>query len=114
MNSDTTNRDECANFYGSLDIQLVGCVLEDFENIGIIGAFGRRGKPKRKLRLEIGKNLLICISRGMVSLVDDNIIKIGISEQLEMQSDTLNASADNMGIGIFYTICEFADGHGFP
>ena len=114
MNSDTTDRDKCANFHSSLNIQLVCRILENFKNVGIIGTFGCCCKSERKLGLEICKNLLICIGRSMMCLVDDNIIKIVISEQLEIQSDTLNASADNMGIGIFYTVCEFADRYGFP
>ena len=114
MNSNATHGNECANFNSGLDIQFVSRVLEDFKNVGVVSTFGRSCKSKCKLRLEIGKNLLICICGSVMTFVDDDIIKSVITEQLKIQCNTLNASADNMGIGIFYTICEFADGHGFP
>lgn len=58
-----------------------GLYFENVQNNSIIiGAFGRGSEPQRKLRFEVGENLLIGIGRGVVHLVDDEISSYLLAE----------------------------------
>ncbi|MPM11549.1 hypothetical protein SDC9_57895 [bioreactor metagenome] len=99
MDANATHRNQLADFHGSLNVELVRCIFEYVQDDGVvICALGRGGEPQRKLRLEIGQNLLICIGRGMVSLVNDEIVKIAVLELFQIQSHTLDAAADYIGV----------------
>ena len=53
VNSYATNRNKSTNFNCSLNIQFMCCVLENFENIGVICTFRCRSKAKNEFRFEI-------------------------------------------------------------
>ena len=111
MDADAANRNQRADLYGGLDIQLVGGILEDLQDIYVVRPLRRGGEPQRELRLEIGQNLLICICGGVVRLVDDQIVKSVLPELIQIESHALDAAAHHMGVRLFEIVRELTDSH---
>ena len=109
MNADTAHVDKRADLHRPLNVQAVRRVLENFEDVGVVRAFGRRREAENKLRFEIGQDLLIGLRRGVVRLVDDDIVERVLFELVQIQSDALNAPADDLRIPLLDIICKLTD-----
>ena len=114
MDADAANRNQGADLHGGLDIQLVGCVLENLQDIYIVRPLRCGCKPQRKLRLEIGQHPLICICRSVVRLVDDQIVESVLPELIQIQCNALDAAAYYMGVRLFEVVRKLADSHFRP
>jgi hypothetical protein len=99
MDANAAHAHQLADFHGGLDIQLVRCIFENIQDDGVVvGAFRRGGEPQRKLRLEIGEHLLVGVGRGMMRLVDDEIVEITVPEPVQIQRDALNTAAHDVRV----------------
>ena len=61
VDADAPYRHQLADFHGGLDIQLVGGVLKNVQDILIVCPFRRSGQAQGKFRCEVGQNPLVCI-----------------------------------------------------
>ena len=110
VDTNAPHRHQLADLHGGLDVQLVGGVLENIQNTLVIRPFRSGRQTQRKAGLEIGQHLLVCISRRVVGLVHDEIVKIVILEVLQMEGNTLHTAADHMGTGLLDHIAIAAHG----
>ena len=109
MYADTAHRHKIAYLNGCLYIQLVFGILEYFNDILIICTLGSSGKSQRELRLEICKNLLICIGRSVMSFIYNKILELVLTKHFEVQRNILDTSADDKSIFFLYGIAELAN-----
>ena len=87
MDADAADRYQFSNFYSGPDIEFVGSIFENVENDFVIICALRCGSQAESERwLEIGQNLLVCIRRGMMRFIDNEIVKTVILELLQVQS----------------------------
>ena len=99
-NTDAPNGDKFSNLHRGLDVQAMRGVLENFQNIGTVGAFGRSRQSQRKARLEIGKYFLICLRRGVMCFIHNQVVKTFRKEKFQIQRNTLDAAANNLCVGL--------------
>ena len=77
-----------------LNVQPVGCILEDFEDVLIVGALRRGRQAEGKARREVGQYFLIGLGGGVVGFVDDEIVEGIRQEAVQIQRHALHAGAD--------------------
>ena len=61
VDADAPHRHQLADLYGGLDVQFVGGVLEDVQDVLVVGPLRRGGQAQGEFRREVGQDLLICI-----------------------------------------------------
>ena len=101
VNANAAHRHQLANLDGGLNVELVGGVFENVENVGVVGALRRGGQAQGEGRGEIGEHLLVGVCGSMMGLVDDDVAKVVRPKMLQIQGHALNAAADNEGIVLF-------------
>ena len=82
----------------------MGSIFEDVEDVFVIGALRRGGQAQGEFGRKIGQDLLICISGGVVGPVYDDVAEIVRLEIFQIQSHTLDATANHEGIPLFHTL----------
>ena len=101
VDADAPHRNQLADLHGGLDIQLVGGVLEDVQDVLVVGPLRCSGQAQGKFRREVGQNLLICIGGGVVGLIHDNVAEVIRREPLQIQCHALDAAADHISFLLF-------------
>ena len=101
VDADAPHRNQLADLHGGLDIQLVGGVLEDVQDVLVVGPLRCGGQTKSKFRREVGQDLLICIGGGVVGLVHDDVAEVIRFEPLQIQCYALDAAADYKSVLLF-------------
>ena len=104
VDADTPHRHQFADFHGGLDVQLVGGVFENIQDVLVVGPLRCGGQTKSKFRREVGQDLLICIGGGMVGLVHDDVAEVIRFEPLQVQRHALNAAADHKGVALLHAL----------
>ena len=114
MYTDTAHRHKFAYLNGSLYIKFMCGILEYFYDVLIVGTFGSSGKSQREFRLEICKDLLICICRSVMSFIYNKILELVLTKHFEVQRNTLDTSADDKSVFLLYGISELTNRNAFP
>ena len=85
VDTNAANRYQFTNLYCCLDVQLMGGVFEDVQDhLAVVCTLRRRGQPQGEGRLKVGQNLLVCIGRGVMGFIHDQIVKGIIPELIQM------------------------------
>lgn len=101
VNANAAHRHKLANFDGGLNVELMGGVFENIENVGVVGALRCGGQAQGEGRGEIGEHLLVGVGSGMMGLVDDEVAEVVRLKMLQIQGHALNAAADDEGVVLF-------------
>ena len=104
MDADTPHRHQLTNLHGGLDVQLVSGVLEDVQDVLVVGPLRRGGQAQGKFRRKVGQDLLVCIGGGVVGLVYDDVSEVIGLEPLQVQRHALNAAADHKGVALLHAL----------
>ena len=110
MDADAPHRHQLADLHSGLNVQLVGGVLEDIQNVLVVGPLRRSGQSQGKFRRKVGQHLLVCIGGGMMSFVHNDVTKVIRPEPLQVQRHALNTAADHKGICLLHILCIAAYG----
>ncbi len=102
--TDAPHRHQLADLHSGLDIQLVGGIFENIQDVLIVGPLRRGGQAQSKIRREVGQNFLICIRRSVVGLVYDDVAEIIRFEPLQVQSHALNTAANHKSAALLHAL----------
>ena len=101
VDADTPHRHQLADLHGDLNVQLVGCILENVQDILVVSPLRRGGQTQGKFRCKIGQDPLICIGGGVVCLIHDDVAEVIWLEPFQVQGHALDAAADHKGVALF-------------
>ena len=104
VDADAPHRHQFADLHGGLDVQLVGGILEDIQDVFVVGPLRRGGQAQGKFGREVGQDLLVCIGGGVVGLVHDDVAEVIGLEPLQIQRHTLDAAADHEGVALLHAL----------
>ena len=86
VDADAPHRHQLADLHGGLDVQLVGGVFENIQDVLVVGPLRCGGQAQGKFRREVGQDLLVCIGGGVVGLVHDDVAEVIRLEPLQVQA----------------------------
>ena len=77
-------------------------LLAEREQVAAVGPLGSRRQPEEELRTEVGDQLAVGRSRGVVELVDDDVVERLGREPLQVlaSAQRLDGCEDDFGVGI--------------
>ena len=104
VDADAPHRHQLADLHGGLDIQFVGGVLEDVQDVLVVSPLRCGGQAQSEFRREVGQNLLVCIGGGVVGLIHDDVAEVIRLEPLQVQSHALNTATDHKGVALLHAL----------
>ena len=104
VDADTPHRHQRTDLHSSLDVHLVGGILEDVQDVFVVSSFRCGGQAQGKFRRKVRQNLLVCIGGGMVGLVHDDVAEVIRLEPFQIQRHTLDTAADHKGVALLHAL----------
>ena len=104
VDADAPHRHQFTDLHSDLDVQFVGGVLEDIQDVLVIGPLRCGSQAQGEFRREVGQDLLVCIGGGVVGLVHNDVAEVIRLEPLQVQCHALDATADHEGVALLHAL----------